>query len=203
MTRYVAPLAMLLWSCSDDGARGAVTVKPVVDVGPGDGGYPAGPYGVERGQVLANASFIGRKTGRESERETFDLESFRKDATARYLVLNVAAFWCSPCKEEAKEFQSTIFPEYGPKGVAFLSVVLQDSARRPSTDANVDTWISTYRITFPTARDPVGFVNTIFNPDTMPLNMIIDLKTMKIEEKIIGADIARVTATLDKLLGTK
>ncbi len=191
----------MLWSCSDDGARGPVTVKPAVDAGETDGGYPAGPYGVEKGQVLQNASFVGRKGGLDTARETFDLESLRAGG-ARFFVFNVAAFWCSPCKEEAKEFQATIVPKYGPKGVAFLSVILQDAARRPATDANVDTWITTYQITFPTARDPAGFVNTIFNPDTMPLNMIIDLKTMKIVEKIIGADIARVNATLDRLLGT-
>lgn len=202
MTRTALALgALLLWSCSDAGARGAVTVKPLADAGETDGGYPAGPYGVEKGQVLQNASFVGRKGGLDTPRETFDLESLRT-AGARFFVFNVAAFWCSPCKEEAKEFESTIVPKYGPKGVAFLSVILQDAARRPATDANVDTWITTYRITFPTARDPAGFVNTIFNPDTMPLNMIIDLETMKIVEKIIGADIARVNATLDRLLGT-
>jgi hypothetical protein len=193
--------ALFLWSCSDDGARGPVTVKPVVDAGEGDGGYPTGPYGTEKNQVLANASFIGRRGGLDTPRETFDLESFRADKTKRYLIFNVAAGWCSPCKSEAIEFQDRVVPKYAPRGVAFLSVILQDSSRRPATDSNVDSWITAHHLTFPTVRDPAGFVNTIFNPDTMPLNMIIDLKTMMILEKIVGADVPRVEATLDRLLG--
>jgi hypothetical protein len=202
--RWVCVAGLLLMSCSDAGAVGPVTVKPAVDSGASDGGYPGGPYGVEKGQVLTNASFIGRKSGIDSPRETFDFESFRalRSKGVKLMVFNVAAFWCSPCKEEAKEFQASIVPKYGPKGVAFLSIVLQDEARRPTTDAKVDAWITTFRATFPTARDPGGFVNTLFNPDSMPLNMIINLDTMKVEEKIIGADIPRVTSTLDRLLGS-
>ena len=201
--RAACVIALLTLSCSDAGAVGPVTVKPAADAG-NDGGYPGGPYGVEKGQVLTNASFVGRKEGIDAPRETFDFESFRAQRSkgVKLMVFNVAAFWCSPCKEEAKEFQATIVPKYAPKGVAFLSIVLQDTARRPTTDAQIDTWITTYRTTFAVARDPGGFVNTLFNPDSMPLNMVIDLETMKIAEKIIGADIPKVTATLDRLLGS-
>lgn len=205
-SKFVIALAALaVWSCSDAGAVGPVTVKPVVDSGASDGGYPGGPYGVERGQILTNASFIGRRGGLDSPRETFDFEALRalRASGAKLLVFNVAAFWCSPCKEEAREFQTTIVPLYGPRSVVFLSAVVQDASRRPTNDTQVDAWISTYRLTFPTARDPNGFVNTLFNPDSMPLNMIVDLETMRIEEKIIGADIPRITSTLDRLLGAK
>lgn len=201
----VALAALAIWSCSDAGAVGPVTVKPVIDSGANDGGYPGGPYGVERGQVLTNASFIGRRNGLESPRETFDFEALRamRASGAKLLVFNVAAFWCSPCKSEAVEFQETVVPKYAPRGVLFLSAVVQDSSRRPTTDTQIDAWISTFHTTFAIARDPGGFVNTLFNPDSMPLNMIVDLETMKIEEKIIGADIPRVTSTLDRLLGAK
>lgn len=167
------------------------------------GSYPAAPYGAGVGQVVENGSFRGRKGGLTTPRETFDLASYyaMRASGKRYLVLNVAAFWCSPCKEEAKEMQSRIVPTYEPKGVAFLTVVLEDAARQPATDTNVDTWIQTYGLTFPVANDDDGYVTQFFDKSAMPLNMIIDLQTMKIVTKVVGADLPRITGDLDRLLG--
>jgi len=189
-------------ACSDAGAVGPVTVKQNCVSTDAGAPYPPCPYGIEVGQTVENASFVGHKAGLDSPRETFDLASFHamRASGTKYLVLNVAAFWCSPCKEEAKEFQASMVPEYSKKGVAFLSVVLQDSARRPTTDNDIDTWIRAFKATFPVARDPDGYVARFFDPSTMPLNMVIDLATMKIEQKVIGADLPRVKATLDRLL---
>ncbi len=167
------------------------------------GSYPPAPYGTNVGQVVENGTFRGRKGGLATPRETFDLASYYAMRTAgkRYLVLNVAAFWCSPCKEEAKEMQSRVVPTYGPKGVAFLTVILEDAARQPATDANVDTWIQTYGLTFPVANDEDGYVTQFFDKSAMPLNMILDLQTMKIVTKVVGADLPRITGDLDRLLG--
>lgn len=195
--------APLLSACSDAGARGPVTLNPKactsVDAG---APYPPCPYGINEGQAMENATFVGRRGGLDTPREDIDLASYHamRAAGGRYLVLNVAAFWCSPCKEEAREMQAHIVPAYGPRGVAFLSVVLQDEARQPATDEKVDTWIKAFRLTFPVVRDPESYVTRFFDPASMPLNMIIDLETMKIEQKVIGADLRRVTSTLDTLL---
>ncbi len=167
------------------------------------GAYPAGPYGTEVGKVVENGAFRGHKGGLATPRETFDLASYyaMRNEGKRYMVLNVAAFWCSPCKEEAKEMQSRIVPNYGPKGVAFLTIVLEDAARKPATDANVDLWIQTYGLTYPVANDDDGYVTQFFDKSAMPLNMIIDLQTMKIVTKVVGADLPRITGDLDRLLG--
>lgn len=188
--------------CSDAGATGPVTLKQTcVNVDAGKP-YPSCPYGIEVGQTAEDATFIGRMAGLDSPRGNIELADFHamRATGAKYLVLNVAAFWCSPCKEEAKEFQASMVPEYSKKGVAFLSVVLQDAARRPTTDDDIDTWIRAFKITFPVVRDPQGYVARFFDPSTMPLNMVIDLETMKIELKVIGADLPRVKSTLDRLL---
>lgn len=165
--------------------------------------YPAAPYGTEVGQVVENGTFRGRRGGMSTTRETFDLASYyaMRAEGKRYMVLNVAAFWCSPCKEEAREMQSRIVPTYGPKGVAFLTIILEDASRRPATDANVDLWIQTYGLTYPVANDDDGYVTQFFDKSAMPLNMIIDLQTMKIVTKVVGADLPRITRDLDRLLG--
>ncbi len=201
-TRLLAlalPLAALVLACSSSttpAQSGACTES-------GPAGYPACPYGTDKGEVVANASFIGRRGGMGTERETIDLASYHamRASGKKVLVVNVAALWCSPCREEAKEFQKAIVPEYDPKGVAFLSVVLEDSSRKLSTDDDVDTWIKTYALTYPVARDPEGYVTEFFDRNQMPLNMVIDLETMQITAKIVGADIAKVRAEIDRALG--
>jgi cytochrome c biogenesis protein CcmG/thiol:disulfide interchange protein DsbE len=208
----IAPFALVgaLVGCSDAGAQGPVTVRSTAGdastcVTPDAGApYPTCPYGIEVGQTLENATFVGRRAGLDSPREAVSLADFHalRAAGKRYLVLSVGAFWCSPCKEEAKEFQASLVPAYEPKGVAFLSIILQNASRQPTKDDDVDLWIRTFKLTFPTARDPDGYVARFFDPSTMPLNMVVDLATMKLELKVIGADLPRVKSTLDRLLAT-
>lgn len=194
--------ALAIAGCSDAGATGPVTLKQTCVNADAGKPYPSCPYGIEVGQTAEDATFVGRMAGLDSPRGNVELADFHamRATGAKLLVLNVAAFWCSPCKEEAKEFQASMVPEYSKKGVAFLSVVLQDAARRPTTDDDIDTWIRAFKITFPVVRDPQGYVARFFDPSTMPLNMVIDLETMKIELKVIGADLPRVKSTLDRLL---
>ena len=153
--------------------------------------------GFEVGNVLEDHTFTGRLAGATAH-APFTLTSFK--STHKLLVLNVAAFWCSPCKEEAKELQNTVAPKYAGK-VAFVSIVLEDASRNPATQDNVDTWIKAYAIDkFAVARDPDRWVARFFDPNNMPLNVVIDLSTMKILSKIVGADLARVQSNIDAAL---
>ncbi len=192
----------LLVACSGTSTPARTDAGTTGDGAP-SGDYPPGPYGTNVGNVVEDASFTGRRTGIDSARETVTLASFHalRSTGKKFLVLNVAAFWCSPCKEEAKEFQAVIVPKYAPKGVAFLSVVLETSSRQPAQDSDVDLWISTYKLTFPVVNDLDGYVTGFFDKNSMPLNMVINLETMKVEKKIIGADLARLQMDLDQLVG--
>lgn len=157
----------------------------------------SGTMGYEVGNILEDHSFTGRLAGATTH-APFSLKSFK--STHKLLVLNVAAFWCSPCKEEAKELQNTIAPKYAGK-VAFVSVVLEDASRNPATQDNVDTWIKAYAIDkFAVARDPDRWVAKFFDPNNMPLNVVIDLSNMKILSKVVGADLARVQSDIDTAL---
>jgi peroxiredoxin len=201
-TRILAlllPCALSITACSSGGNTSSTGSGSCTSV---TGDYPKCPYGVAEGKVIENAPFVGRRAGISSTRETIDLASYHalRSSGKKVLVLNVAALWCSPCKEEAKEFQDKIVPEYDGKGVAVLSVVLEDAARKLSTDEDVDNWIKTFGLTYPVARDPDGFVTEFFDKNQMPLNMVIDLTTMKITAKIVGADLAKVRSEIDKAL---
>jgi hypothetical protein len=201
----ICPLAAVVVSCSDAGAVGPVTIKQTCETPDTGVEYPPCPYSdkAELGGVVPNKRFSGRMSGLDSPRETIDfarLYAMRKEGK-KFAVFNVAAFWCSPCKEEAKEFQNLLLPKYGPKGVVFFSVILQRQNGDPATDADVDTWMSAYRTTFPVVRDVDGWTGNIFLVSAMPFIMIINLETMKVEQRVVGAQLQTITAKLDSLLG--
>lgn len=198
---------LLSSACSSDPTPARVD-SGTADTGSSEtsaGDYPAAPYGTDVGTVIENHTFpYSRPAGLSSASGPVSLKDYYAMRTSgkRFLVLNVAAFWCSPCKEEAKSLQIDVVPKYKPKGVEFLSVVLQTGDRSPTGPMDIDTWITTFGIDqFAVADDPDGFVTKFFDPNLMPLNMIIDLSTMKIVNKTIGANLTEVQSQLDKLLG--
>lgn len=195
----------LLVGCGSDIAE----VRTVKDAGATSDScsvtYPPGPYGTTVGAVVEDHVFTGRREGANSTGpyDQISLADFyaMRNQGKKLLVLNVAAFWCSPCKEEAKELVATLAPKYEPKGVEFLSIVLEKIDRTPAQPADIDTWIKTYHMTFAVADDTDGYVTRFFMKDSMPLNMVIDLETMQIVSKTIGAHLDDVQSVLDAHLG--
>jgi hypothetical protein len=169
--------------------------------------YPAGPYGYDVGSVIEPSSFTGRKSGVPAANAPYDKIALAdyyamRNSGKRYLVLNVAAFWCTNCADEAKDIQKNYLPKYGAKGVEFLSIVLEKANGAPAAPPDVDIWIkSNQGLTFAVADDPDYCATQYFNPKSMPLNMIIDLSNMTILTKTIGANLPAVAAKLDTLLG--
>ena len=117
----------------------------------------------------------------------------------RYLVINVGALWCVYCKEEAKQLPA-LNVKYAPKGVLFMTDLAQKIDSSPADANDVDAWIATYNLDTIVVDDPTFVLGSaFFDPAKMPLNMIIDLHTMKILLKVIGSDLPTVTAKLDAL----
>jgi thiol-disulfide isomerase/thioredoxin len=165
--------------------------------------YPAETgCGTEPGQTLANYSFQGRASGISSPRGTIKFSDYYDPTGTKYtyLVINVSAIWCTYCKQEAPQL-AQMNQTYGPHGVVFLTVVEQDASRAPATDADVDNWITAYGLVTPAVSDPNQVMTSFFNPDLMPLNMIIDAKTMQIVKKITGSGLPQVQAELNTRLG--
>jgi thiol-disulfide isomerase/thioredoxin len=167
--------------------------------------YPSGPCGSEVGMVIPNFAFEGRLEGASSAWGPISLAANYHDPDGtkgnRYLVVNVSALWCVYCKEEAAQL-SSLKTKYGPKGVRFLTDLTEKLDGSPADQADVDAWISVYKLDTAVVNDPTFVFGTFFEKAKMPLNMIIDLKTMKIAKKIVGADLPAVTAELDRLTGS-
>ena len=177
----------------DPNVVGADPVLPeAVDAGPVVG-YPDGPYGVENGDVLDNLAFSGFFTetatsGLSSAYEPFDLQRIRAIGRYRFLLLNVAAEWCTGCRVEAQLLPGR-FLEWAQRGGYVLSVIIEDTATRPASRTVLDRWRATYQMNYAMAHDPQAEINGRFAPPGLPLNVIVDLETMEIVDQRLGEDL--------------
>lgn len=152
-------------------------------------GYPKGPYGTDPGEVIANLSFEGydRTTSSTATWGALDLASLYKKEGFRYLLINVAAEWCGACRVEAAELPK-LYPAWKAKGGELITVIAQTSAGDVAQKPHLDAWAKLYHTNFTLVADPKALISASFSVNVLPLNLIIDLDTMKILKKKVGED---------------
>lgn len=173
--------------------------------------YPAGPYGVEKGSVVANYSLLG---WHEPAMRGYDVNQLEKVSFAdfynpdgsgeyKFIFLNSSARWCSVCKAEFGKMKvEGTWGQYKPKGVLFISSLFEDASNppKPAAPNDLNLWGSAYAIEFPMMLDPGFKFGQFFTADATPMNLIINTRTMVIEEKILGGDLPSVLNKIDQLL---
>ncbi len=155
--------------------------------------YPTDGVGTEPGDRVSNACFTGyrapeRVAPSEQNRETVALSDYYDPTGSKgvsLILLNTAAIWCSACVSEHRtlpRFQE----ELGPEGLVILSTLFQDAERDPASMADVERWIATFRTNFPMVADPELQMGAYASPDSAPLNMLVDPRSMQIVRKYVG-----------------
>lgn len=100
--------------------------------------------------------------------------------------VTVVNFWyaeCPPCRLEAKDLQAAS-EEHAPDGVRFLGVNTRDQA------PNVDSFDSTYGITYPSVLDvedtrmQLAFAGTIA-PNAVPATIVLD-RQGRVASRVLG-----------------
>ena len=165
--------------------------------------YPATLCGYDVGQVIPNFSFQGRMAGIDSPVTIVHLADFydpRGERGLRFLLINATTLWCPYCKPELTRLPS-MNADYGPRGVRFLTLLLERLDGSSAAQDDVDALIRTYSLTTTVTNDPEEVTTLFFDKSSMPLNLLVDLRTMKIVRKIVGAGAETVRATLDGALG--
>lgn len=167
----------------------------------GGASYPKSGCGTNKGQLIDDYSWTGRLAGISSPVTTLDLHDYYNpdgSKPGKFMFITVSAFWCQACKDEAKQLNG-VLTTYGPKGVVIVTDIAQKLDKRPADATDVDTWIQTYALNTSVVTDPDFVLQTFFDPSTMPLDLIVDLKTMQIVFKTIGSALPDVTAFLDSV----
>ncbi len=208
--------AMALMGCngssgSGGGDSGDGTLAPAFPDGTGQQAhgakaYPAGPYGVGKGSIIANYKFVGYANAQKINNalqaiELADLYNPTGDGVfeegsvmevgapkPKALLIDVASVWCGPCNYEADQVLPGLYAKYKPLGGEFL-LNLADGVT-PGTSATTKSlynWTTKYKVDYPATIDPTYKLSALFDQDAYPANMIINLKTMEIVEVIAGA----------------
>jgi hypothetical protein len=170
------------------------------DDGGGEGGsqeasvqctYPSGPYGIAMGSVIYPAyTWKGYLPGSTTlstirSRDLYDCDG-SKGINA--ILFDSAALWCGPCQMEAQD-QSSLVQTGGKwlqEGVAWVTLVIQDSNMNPATTANALAWRNEFKL-----QQAYVFADPAWDfshpgQNGLPTNVLVDPRTMKVVGVIEG-----------------
>jgi thiol-disulfide isomerase/thioredoxin len=172
-------------------------MPPEPDAPPAPKPYPEGPYGTGQGDTIDNLAWEGYSdTTADTDADPFNeaphtvtLEEFyaERDPGAKILLVSSEAGWCGPCQEEAAELPA-FAAEWTPKGVRFLTAMLENSSGGPASVAYAKTWGDAFDLTTPVVADPDAKMDPYFVDNGIPFNLFIETKTMTIVAKMSGFD---------------
>jgi hypothetical protein len=208
--------AMALLGCngtsgSGGGDSGDGTLAPAFPEGTGQQAhgakaYPAGPYGVGKGSIVANYKFVGYANAQKINNALQGIELadfYNPTGDGKYeegsvmevgapkpkvILIDVASVWCGPCNYEADVVLGPLYEKYKPLGGEFL-LQLADGPTpgKAATTKSLFNWTTKYKVNYPATIDPTYKLSALFDQDAFPANMIINTRTMEIVEVIAGA----------------
>jgi thiol-disulfide isomerase/thioredoxin len=141
-----------------------------------------------------------------------DIQGFGADGAAlslsqyrgKVILLDVSAMWCVFCKLDAPAVQY-LFQAYGPKGLAVVTCLTEDSNGAVVTQSGLRQWVSQYHLTQMVMNDPSGTSGGVAErayvsvTGGFPTLVLID-KNFKVQYLQAGLDLAAVTAKIKALL---
>jgi hypothetical protein len=182
-TAILIPPFVVLFGCATDPSADRANVPRGV--------YPAGPYGVAEGDVVAEHVFLTADGG------ALSFQDVRADESAQLLLVATAAGWCTACIEEQPSLQA-LHEQHAPGGLRVLTAVFQDSELRPATPELAGEWQE--GVDFDVVADPELSLGAYYDTALTPMNMIIDAATMEILRIGVGFDESAIEALIEARL---
>jgi thiol-disulfide isomerase/thioredoxin len=182
-TAILVPLLVGLVGCAADASDSRADVPRDV--------YPAGPYGVNEGDVVVDHVFLTVDGG------TMSLQDVRADERAQLLLVATAAGWCAACIEEQPSLQA-LHETHGASGLRVMTAVFQDSELRPATPELAGEWQE--GVAFDVVADPELSLGAYYDTALTPMNMIVDAATMEIVRIGVGFDESAIQAIVEARL---
>jgi hypothetical protein len=155
--------------------------------------YPAGPYGTEQGDTVANLCFTGFRDPSQSNHDESALQAIAfsdyydpsGSKGIELLLIDTSAVWCSACRTEHQALPAKN-QQYAARGLRILGTLFQNAKRDPASLKDLATWVETFKTNFPMLLDPDYQLGAYAPADTAPLNLVVNARTMKIEKKLLG-----------------
>lgn len=173
-----------------DGAAGTTTNSKRCDPASDRTTYPAGPYGTTEGSVLANHSFINADTS------TISIGDIFKDSKNRLLLVSTSAGWCTACIDEQPALIER-HNKHSASGLYIMISTFEDAMFKKATGAYAAQWKRQYNIPFTVVADGPFVFDAYYDSAQTPMNMLVDVDTMKILKILIGFDQVAVDAIIE------
>lgn len=101
--------------------------------------------------------------------ETIDGKSFNtSELKGKVIYLNFFATWCGPCMKEMPHIESDIWKNIKHKDFVMLSIAREHSKE------DIEKWLKEKGYTLPFAVDPKREIYSLFAPQYIPRNIVID-----------------------------
>ncbi|MBM4354995.1 MAG: TlpA family protein disulfide reductase [Deltaproteobacteria bacterium] len=157
--------------------------------------YPSAPYGQTTGTILKNHSFLD-----PAAEKVVKLSDLYKSPTKKLLLINSSAGWCSACKQEAMALKG-VYDTYKGDGFEIWFTLFQDYEGNPATVSFWNKWMNSMKPNYPTLLDTEFQMGDYFKVESTPMNMMVDLATMKIVYLQVGYNEAGLKSKIKELLG--
>ncbi|NOZ01744.1 MAG: redoxin domain-containing protein [Deltaproteobacteria bacterium] len=141
---------------------------PALEV-PADWTYPAGPYGGQVGDRMADITL-----------DDCDGNPVRLGdlvGGSDLVLFNVSAGWCPPCVQETKTMETDVHQAFCKRGLRVFQVLFEDDLGNPATKLFCKQWRDRFGLTLPVVIDPLFKVKELFTGDVggqTPLNLLVD-----------------------------
>jgi hypothetical protein len=177
--------------CSGSCVQGTCTTP--VDAGPG---YPPGPYGINVGDVIENATFDGYADFFATRLSKISFSDFYNPTDSpqqpRLLVIAMMAMGSGP---DQMQEQQTDASYWNSNRVEFIGVFAWGFTLQPATESDLATWASSFdpsSHSHPLQLDPdFSQLNAFFvaSGQSVPYNIVVDARSMKIVDLLLGAQL--------------
>lgn len=194
----------------DTGAPAVDSGASAVDSGPADTGvadgpteaaaeagpkcaYPAGPYGVNFGQVLPpTLTWQGYAPNATSVTTLKITDLYDCDGTKgiNAIVFDSSAQWCIACQYEAGNIPSWLGStgpnagDWNTLGVQIVTLMIQTNSYEPASVVTADQWRMQYALGGLPSIWVVADPDITFPTPSLPHNMLVDPRTMKVTDDL-------------------
>jgi len=198
--RHAWLLGIVFLGCSSSSSSGTGTPAATApDAAPTSAAYPAGPYGVEVGDTIANLSFAGWSAPPyAAPGGTLSLADFYGPKW-KLVVVNVCSVWCGPCKAAYAAFKEKA-ADYGAKGVAMVTILYENSDAKPISLDEGAKYGTDNGIAIPLGIDPGYQLSNGVRPAEVPAYIVLSAHDMRVLGTTKSADDAPPWAFVDQKL---
>ena len=206
----------------DRGIEGEGAAAAAPDKNPDGVAYPTKNFGTSArsgdrsGNVISNYKFMAYVDGDVSKGlAPVSMATYFDPSGSRYKLIHIAASgsWCPPCREEAKVVAPLRAKMEERKVVWIISLAEGPTPGIPSTQKDLDLWISQFKAPYTHFLDSGNRnLGPFYDAAALPWNTNIDARTMEILTSTVGVtpteaailrDLDEALATAAKLAATK